>query len=213
MYKIINNAKDCSVRKYIQSVFEERLEVLIIEGEPTKGQLLNALENIQTEYIDLSNQNNSNESILVKTINALKLRISIIKFYIQIHRDCILFVGEPYHPAINDLKKFGHKLFWDKENPNIISFLEQLNKIESKEKRTDSELSLKLKEYTVLKSKEKKENVSVRDARISFLKAMNNLGKFGYSIDKDKTTVEEFALMVREYADTIEAEKKSKTKK
>ena len=34
-------------------------------------------------------------------------------------------------------------------------------------------------------------------ARIDFVRQMNNLNKEGYKIDKDKTDMEEFALMIK----------------
>ena len=213
MATIIHTAKDCTVRIYISAVFEGNLIALVIDGEATEEELITALEAIQEEYTDLAGMQKSEEFELIKQIRYLKIRLESIHQFVKIHRACIAQLGEPFHPAIQDLKKFGHRLYWNKEESNVMDFLKALDQILVKEKRTEAELMNKARALADLKLKSAGPEISTGQRRISFISLLNSLGKFGFTIDKDKTTMEELALMAKEYLDSLQTQvtdKKSK---
>lgn len=205
MSEIINTAKDCSIRAYMAAGFDDNLKVLIISGEPSDQELLEAFEAIHEEYMELSGSGSSGDYILIKQVKYLRARLESIYNFIKIHRTCIAEIGEPFHPAIADLKKLGHKLNWDPEKPDVAKFLKDLDAIKRKERRTESELMNKLRALEVLQEREKGQHRSQQQQRIAFVAMVNNLGKAGYRIDKDKTSMEELGLMTRDYLAELEA--------
>lgn len=52
--KLITKAKDCNIKTFIDCKFENNFEGLILEGEPSISELMEAWDMIAIEYIDLS---------------------------------------------------------------------------------------------------------------------------------------------------------------
>lgn len=212
MIQIINTAKQCTIRAYMAAGFEGNMKVLIIDGEPSEAELLEAFEAIHEEYISLAGVQQSGDYILIKQIKYLRTRLESIGNFIKIHRICLAQTGEPFHPAIKDLKKLGHKLSWDPKNPDILKFLKALEAIQRKERRTEAELLNKYRALEVMRQKEKAQEVTDKQSRTSFISLLNNLGKSGYQIDRDKTTMEDLAIMVKDYMTELEMLKNTRKK-
>lgn len=155
-------------------------------------------ETVYTEYIDLSGIGETQEYALLVNIHNTQKRIAAVQGYINVEKEWFAVHNEPFEPALADLKKYGHRLSFDKTNPP--QFLKQLEMCEIKEKTQVAELAEMLKEYDDLKSNGPKVTT---DSRSDFIKQMNRLGKEGYKIDKDKTDMEEYCLMIHEYSDEL----------
>lgn len=207
MSTIINTAKDCSVRAFMTAAFDSNLRVLIIDGDPTEEELLEAFTTINEEYQDLAGAQQSEGLDLLKQVKYLRARLETVYNFIKIHRTCIAEVGEPFHPALADLKKFGYRLKWDKDSPDVLQFLRDLEAIQRKEKRTEAELLNKMRALEVIEQRSKgRKDASPKQQRIGFVSLLNSLGKYGFQIDKDKTSMEELALMTKDYTANMEAQ-------
>lgn len=157
---------------------------------------------VYTEYIDTAGLYNSEDFEKVAYIYFLNNRINCIKIGIESHKK---FIEEFSVPFIDNFEffanKLGHILKWrnDKED-----FLKQLDLVEVKERVYTSKLELKLDELKKSREKRKNENQTEKQTRHSIIRTINSLGKIGYAIDKSKTTVEEFSLMIKQQTEEIE---------
>lgn len=154
-------------------------------------------EKIYSEYLDLSGLFVSRQFDLLAYIYRLSNRITSIKMSLCIQREMIDVFGEPYEPGLSFFEKYHHKVYW---NGDRKQFLDYLIKIESKESRFEKELAKKQKEFSE-SQKTKKQPKTITQTRHDFITMLNTLSKNGYKIDRDKTTVEELALMIKETQD------------
>ena len=155
-------------------------------------------EIVYTEYIDLSGIGETQQYHLLCNIHNTQKRITAVQGYINIKKRWFALHNEPFEPALTDLRKYGHRLTWDIGNPK--QFIQQLEMCEIKEKTQIAELDGYMKELEDLKKDGPKVTT---DARKEFIKQMNRLGKHGYKIDKDKTDMEEYSLMIKEYDEEL----------
>lgn len=180
---------DINVKTFMSAMFNQQYEGV---GGPENW------EAVYTEYIDLSGIGETQQYALLVNIHNVQKRIVAVQGYIDIEKKWFLLHNEPFEPALVDLRKYGHRLTWDIGNPK--QFIEQLERCEIKEKKNIAELDAYIKELEDLKKDGPKVTVN---ARQEFVKQMNRLGKHGYKIDKDKTDMEEYSLMIREYDEEL----------
>lgn len=150
-----------------------------------------------SEYIDTSERFANKEFELVSQIHYLNNRINCVKLCIIIQKEFINNFGKPYIPDFGSFKKFGYTLYWKN---NINDFLLALTRIESTEKKNVIKLEAAKKKLIEERAKSNSGESSdlTKESRHDFIKMLNVLGKIGYKIDKDKTTVEELALIIKE---------------
>lgn len=181
---------DISVRAFMAAMFNQQYEGV--------GGIEN-WELVFTEYVDLSGIGETAQYELLTNIHNTQLRISKVAGLIELEKDFFTAFNEPFMQAFDDFKKLGHRLVWDAGNPK--QFIDQLQAVETREKKYKAELDMHMKELESLKT----DGVKVdTNSRASFVKTLNRLGKHGYKIDKDKTDMEELSLMIREYDEEIE---------
>ncbi len=205
----IRRAADCNIKAFIACLFDEDYHVLTIAGTPEEADLQKAFQDIYVEYLDLSGTAKSQELGLLKAIQRLHIRIKTIESCVFMQRVAIKMMDEPFTPGFALLSKYGHRLYWNNERPDKESILQKLVEIEAKEQRYTHELDRKVKELEALKQNNTRDTPADPDRnkkseRKAFISLMNNLQKHGFPIDKDKTTVEEFALMIRDYFDEVQ---------
>ena len=147
-------------------------------------------EKIYLEYIDVSGIGVTEEFSTLIAIHNLQTRLNSIPRYVQVQVACWYNFQKLHPTATIKLAKYGYKM----PEGDPLSYLTQ---IESKEKRFMH--LLKEKEQQLLKIREKVKNQSKSD-RIDFIRMLNHLG-VKYRIDRDKTTVEELAIMVKDAND------------
>lgn len=171
---------------------------------------------VYSEYMDTSGLFLSEDFEKQSFIHHLVSRINYVKIFIRLQRE---FISSFQMPFIRDFEliknKYGYVLKWDKENPDVIEFEEQLKKIESREIKHHSFLEEKIKELNELRRKnqegesdEEKDEEILKKSRRSFIRMLNSLGKIGFNIDKKKTSVEELSLMIKQQTEENEANSK-----
>lgn len=186
--------QECVIRPFMAAMFNANYTVISKED----------YEIIFTKYVDVSGIGLTMEYELLSNIHNLNCRIFSISGFISIINECLDNFQMPFGPAINDMKKYGHTLIWTGDIDNLKK---QIKSIEVREKR----FILEMDEQKKLLSNLKKDGVKPdSDARESFIRQLNSLGKFGFKIDKDITTVEELSLMIRDYREEITAIKSKK---
>ncbi|MES2004342.1 MAG: hypothetical protein V4450_07460 [Bacteroidota bacterium] len=202
--KIICEASECTVRVFMRCAFGNDLKGLIISGKPSPEDLAKAWKAIYTEYVDLSGMVQTMEFDLMKSIFYLDCRVKRIQLLLMIQRESIDKLGMPCIGAFPMLKSFGHRLSWDASHPDAEGFKRKLLDIESREKKYDIELGGKMKELFELKRKRANNELPEMQKRKEFIRTLNNLEKSGYRIDRDKSTVEDMAIMIHDYNDAAE---------
>jgi len=170
-------------------------------------------ELIYSEYIDLAGLYQTKAFELTAYINYLKNRIHVLGIVVFSQKMYFEVFRKPYIEGLELIKeKFGLSYNWDCNEQSLFSFLRKLeNTIRTKK----IELNRKEHEIEKLKQEKKEGNVSKVQSRHEFIRMLNSLSKNGYKIERDKTTVEELALiikMVTEERDKYETEQKMKTR-
>lgn len=211
---IITDAADCNIKQFIRCAFEGKYKVLLIDGEATDAELQSAFEMIYAQYIDLSGMYQTREFELSAYINFVDNRIRTIERFIELQRLFLREFNMPFLPAFGLFKKYGHHLVWNPEYPDTDLFKKKLGQIEMKEKKYHSILNTKIKDLVEFKKKQIAGEHSLLESRKQFITTLNRLQQAKFVIDKNETSVEELALMIRDHKDQIEENKmQAKAKK
>lgn len=158
-------------------------------------------DEIYLEYIDTSGIAITQEYELLLGIHNLQTRLTAIPEYVKV-QTLSWYNFRAYHPTATErLAKYGYKM------PRTGDPIPFLSKIAVKEKRFHHELKVKEAQLEKLRSSQKvgKEG---KEARREFIRLLNHLGT-KYRLDRDKTTCEELALMVKDMNDEAIAEQMS----
>jgi len=193
--------EDITIDQYINAKWKGDISVVSPEE----------LETIQEQYADTSGLYESEEFSKVAYIHYLNNRINSVKLSIRLQYEFIENFGKPYIPELKFFKKFGHRVEW---NDNMEKFLEELRKIDQKEKKYISQLENAIKELTDLRAKREKKDPPKKQTRQDFIATIISLGKVGYRIKRSETTLEEVALMIKkQYEEAAEINNKYHNKK
>jgi hypothetical protein len=185
--------EDITVRQYMNALFKGDRSVM--NDEETRQ--------CNIEYIDTAGLYETEEFNRECYIQHLTTRVNVITISLKLQRDFLEEFGTPYLPALKDLQKFGHNILWTTKE----KFLKDLIRVEKLEKSYISQLEIKIKELEDYKRKKdsgKPETIAVN--RGSFIRTINSLGKIGFKIDMNSTTMEELAYMIKQQ---LEENKKS----
>lgn len=155
---------------------------------------------LQAEYLDISGLFLSDDFEKQAQIYNIDRKLSYVKTFIRLQRDYIEVFKMPFQRDFHILKnKYGYVLKW---KGDLEDFKSQLLNIERREIKNTSYLDMKIQELKELRAKQgRKTEVTDDDllnSRHSFLRMQNSLGKVGYKIDDNSTTVESFALMIKQ---------------
>lgn len=191
-------ASTCSLKRFMSAWFDNEREEIDFES-------------IHLEYVDLSGIGKTAQLELEARVQWINNRIERVKMLIYALRMCLEEFGRPFQAAIEDLRKMGHKLTWSQESADVGLMLQQLQRIESKEKRFLIQLE---DAQTALDTFIQNQNAGAPQTNIqtrqSFITNMNVLRKEGYPVIQNETTVEEFALMIKAHNEEIERQNKTK---
>lgn len=150
---------------------------------------------VETEYIDKAGLYATEEFDKVSYIHFLSNRVNSVKLSIKLQRDFIDNFEVPYTPELKFFEKFGHNLYWGKDKDK---FLEQLKRIELKENKYISKLESELKALTDMRAKKNSGEKTLEQSRESFVRTLNSLGKIGYKIERNVTTMEDLSYMIKD---------------
>lgn len=199
MSKIINTASKCTVGSYMECRFAKNFNVLVIEGNPSQEELMEAFSKINDEFIDMSGIVDSAEFELANSIFYLDNRVKMIDMLIYIQEESLKRIGVPCFCAISRFKRWGHNLNWKKD---IQDFWHQLEIVKSKEKKYAEELDMLLDQ--LIKVRQDRESLPELKQREEFIRMLNNIQKEYFKIDRDKTYIEEVAIMYNDLKKAIQ---------
>ena len=160
-------------------------------------------DEVYTEYIDAAGLFNSEDFELVCGIQFTNHRINFINMFVELQLKFMKDFKVPYAPAFELIKeKYGHVLVW---RGKIKDFKEQLERVKIREKKYITIVETKIKELEENRERDKKlvnqdetKEYKLKKTRDAYIKTFVSLGKIGYSIDRDKTTVEDYASMIKQ---------------
>jgi len=182
---MIAKASECSVRVFMRALFEEDYTDILDFGK------------IYDEYVDLSGAAETQELELMVLIHNIEVRMFVTNGFVQFQKDYIAQYNEPYWDGFWVVKKYNHELKWNNDKQE---FLDQMEMMLSREKRFVPELANYQKELSQLQKEGSKPD---SNGRKQFIKLLNAVGKDRRNdVDRDKTDVETFALMVKDYFDS-----------
>lgn len=147
-----------------------------------------------SEYIDASGLYNTKQFQDFAYIHHLNNRISCINISLQVQREFLETFGQPYEDGLDFFKKYGYTVYW---NGNKTEFLSYLDKIQKREKKYTLELQNRLKLF----KDGKIESPKITQTRQDFIRMLTTLNKIGYKIDRNITTVEELAIIIKQDKD------------
>lgn len=179
---MIKKACECSVRQFMKALFED-----------DRSEFEN-FELIWAEYVDLSGLCETREKDLMAAIHNIDIRQKVIPGMSKFEMSYLEEFGKPYLDAFWIFKKFGHRLKW---NDDKEDFLRQLEFMRLKELTHESVRDKLEKELADLR----KVGIKIDgNGRKEFIKLLNDIGKQRRNdVDRDKTDVETFALMVKDF--------------
>lgn len=195
---IINDAGDCSVKRFMDCAFKEKYDVLLVEGIADPLELKNAFEFIYAQYIDLAGLYETREFELYAYITMLEGRINTVKQFIALQRSFVAQFDVPYFKAFGIVRKYGHVLKFSPGQTSTELFLTRLNQIEMMERRIEDERAGKVKQLYDLHKKKIGKQHSIIESRTEFVSMLNRLQQNKFVIDREKTSVEEIGLMIRD---------------
>lgn len=184
--------QDCTISQFMNAWFNQDFSVI------EKDQFVI----IYSEYLDTSGLFLNEDFERQGYIQHLNSRINYVKIFVRLQREFISIFDVPFIRDFEFFKnKYGYFLLWknDKED-----FEAQLKKVEMRELKNESHLEIKLKELEDFRKNKGKDKVektnekSLKESRISFIRMLNSLGKIGYIIDKNSTTIEELSIMIKQ---------------
>jgi hypothetical protein len=183
------------INNFIEAWFENDYEKLSKED----------FELVYTEYIDLSGLYQTKEFDLIAHINYLKNKIYVLKAVASSQEMFYKTFKIPYIEGLEFVKdKLGYTYEWTGNEKSFYSFL---RKMENAARTKSAELRRKEFEFEEMRSQKMEGNVSKVQSRHEFIKMLNSFNKAGYKIDRDKTTIEELALIIKQTQDEISQQK------
>lgn len=158
-----------------------------------------------SEYIDATGLFSTAEFDLICYVNYLNNKVNVLKLSVSIHKQFVEEFGTPFEEAFFVFRKFGYRVTWKNSKDD---FFDQLDKILKKHSKFEIELNSKKQQLEKEREKHKDDKEpDKKKSRVEFLKMLNVLAKIGYRIDKNETTVEEMALMVKQQLEEQEEHK------
>lgn len=151
-------------------------------------------ETVKTEYVDAAGLFDEDSLSKIAYIHMVSNRVNSIELTVKLNKEFLDLFDQPYIPSLPFLKKFGHSLKWNKDKND---FLIQLDKVLKKESKYKAILEEKIKAIPQ-KEDDKNDEDEPSKGRPQFIRMLNSLGKSGYRIDKNSTTVEELAYMINQ---------------
>ena len=189
--------EDITVEQYINARWKGDISIVSKED----------LETINEQYADISGLYESEEFNKVAYIHYLNNRINSVKLSIRLQYEFIENFGIPYVPELKFFNKFGHRVTW---NNDMEKFLEELRRVDQKEKKYISQLETSMKELITMRENRDKKEQPKKQTRQDFVSTLISLGKVGYTINRKETTIEEVALMIKkQYEEAAEIESRT----
>lgn len=152
-------------------------------------------ETVYYEYVDTTLAYISSHFDKVVYIRLLENRINVVSKFCHIQQLFFEEFNQPYIDKLQMLKDYGYVIKWTGDKKH---FFDQLSSIKSEESSTESDLQISIKELEDLRKEEpNRPDQTEKDKRENWMVTINSLVKLGYTIDKDKMTVEELSYIIK----------------
>lgn len=176
---------------FIDCLCHKRFERLVKSGNPSQEHILNAWNELFTEYCDLSGSNEMNEVLQVtKKIGVIQSKLTAITLSVLVlsHNDSEI--------AKDNLKSLGFNYDFDQ------ALVDDLMRVIATAKSYEIELKSLQKRYEALTTKGAKSTVT----EAYFKRILVDLSKFmGFQLKATVTTVEEFLMIKNSYERDLKA--------
>lgn len=187
--KYYSSCEDLPLNLYIRCQVDNDLTALVIEGNPEEAELLDAWGKITEEYYERADEALDTHSVgLYMEVQSLTIKIEVIQ-------ESISVLKKYYCPELIDiLKGHGFEIKGDETSEEYISRLEKVSK------RSKSLLLTLQDKFSQLERLKKSKKEGDKITRKYYGKLLAYLSKFvEYRIDKNVTTVNEFADILNMY--------------
>ncbi len=171
--------EECTLRQFMKCLFEKDFSD-ITEDE---------FSDIYTKYAETAKIYDADKFSQLAYVQYLSARINFIGYFIDSQLSYLDLFEVPYLPKLKELIPYGYNLKW---NNSFDDFVKQCESIKKKEKRYENKLDEAIEKL----NKDNDKRTEEKDPRKTFIKLMVQLSKVGYNIDKDRTTIEEFSIMI-----------------
>jgi hypothetical protein len=179
---------EISVAKFRKAHCHNDLKILIISGEPTEGQLLDAWNEIVFELSGLIRTEDS------ARIYEMQLEMTQLQYHIVYVEKAVMVLRVRHSDSIvEELHSLGYPGIYDPGQPEERT--RQLNRLLSLCKTKVYDLEVLQDEYDRLE----KTNEGKKQSDEDFIKNIVMLKKWGYKIDMEETMMDEYAQAMNLY--------------
>ena len=204
--KLISRPRDCNIRTYIECRYDNNLESLIIEGEPSMDELLEAWYNIEIDFADLC-KNNTGE--LAKKYKKLvkKRSLKAIEYYFTAINGALpLYEDDRFlnviQQACTGLKSTGISLKWHNDPERFANDFERQKSIYDGKVMQLEELEKEIDEV----ESANREPDTIENFYNLVLSVETLLG---FKISESETSLEKFGIMVANYNRVVATQSKN----
>lgn len=192
-YRIYDKCEVCPLSVYIDAVCNENLQGLVIDGKPSEDVLLLAKSALTIEFSELSG--NSEAAIVTNLLKQMYVYLS----QIQGLKICLnLIQGDRFDDVVEYL------------NSHNIKVLKPTNEDEKTKlvKQIEGQIKGKSIQFDQIKKRYDKINVNASSGKPRaeyYTELLITLSKYvGYHLKKEKLTLSEFALYLKDFTKHIE---------
>ncbi len=202
---LISSAEDCNIKRFRRCKFKSDYDCLVISGKPTDEEKLKAFEKINDEFVSLCGFPLPEISMLTG-IYQHQIRNECVNILVMLLESSALCLGnesnDVFDRCLEDIKTYGHRL---KHNPgDLPGFLEQIEKVKTKEVKHIDALNTRKKEYQTFTERKDKDGLADSLSEQSFTKLLTQIDRFmGFKIDQEKESVEYLANCIFAYQESV----------
>lgn len=207
MAVIIETSDQCNIEMFMECLFKKRYTALLISGEADEQTLKNAFEIIHAQYVDDSGLYQSAEYDKYAYIDMLQKRINTVENFILLQKEFIYQFDVPCIAAFDIIKRYGHRLSYDVNKPDTVSFIKKLDSIQVRENKYRNECEKKKKELFELQGKKQRNELTTLQTRKEFISMLTKLQQQKFVIDRKITTVEDLSIMIRDCREQAQEQK------
>lgn len=193
--QLINSAADCTIKTFIECSFDRKFKGLIIAGKPTEEELAQALNNIETEFTDLTG-NIPPELKLINRINELTARNLAVHWCFVAVDEMLRRADAPLMAALPRLKKQGINIKW---NDDIEDFRVQVKNAKTRE----ISKHVQLEELTMELEAVQKKQPAPQSSKKEFYKLIHAVQALGFKVSEHETNMYSFGIMCSSYYEMI----------
>lgn len=191
--KVIDSATGITMDAFIDIMVDDKLELLVVKGNPTENELRTAWEKIYSEYTDALGDDSHRELLtILRDINLLSWQHQRVCILLEVLTVC-------YVPsAVDELKRYGYVIKYDPDDLN--RYYRDLQSVYERSKTMLVKISVRQKDLEELQQKSTGKHAN----RADFQTMLISLSEYAkYQVSPMHISAYQFAVMMRrcnEYA-------------